>query len=153
MSDLNSQLDFINQSVTRRIEGIKGRIKYYRKVAFWTYFGSAILAALISFLLGVNATDKSVAETIRLITLVISCSLSVLAAYNAFYSHKEMWIANNEALNDFYSLKFEIDFYLSGGADISQIKIEELIDKYQTFLKRLNDGWTKSRANIPSRGN
>jgi hypothetical protein len=148
MTDYKLQLDFIRQGVQDRIVGIKGRISHYRNIAFWSHIGSAALAAIISFLLAIKAEGKILSEAIRLVSLLITCSITVIGAYNAFYSHKEMWIANNEALNEFYSLQFDMEFFLQGKGEVTEQTLGEFKKRYDAILRKLNEGWSKARANI-----
>ncbi|NQX43330.1 Protein of unknown function [Pedobacter steynii] len=138
----NEQLTFLKGSIQKRIEGIDGRRVYYRRSAFNTYITVAILSTLVTIVLGLNLQDYK--EEIRIIALLISSLVTIVNYYNTFFNFKTLWVANNEALNRFYALRFAIDFF-EKGADQDVLKIKAFSEEYQRILDGLNQEWKKSR--------
>lgn len=135
-------LIFLKEEIKERISGINQSRTYYRKIAFWAYLSITILSALTTIILGLNL--KSFEEQLRIIALLLSGLITIISAYNSYFDNKQMWIANNIALNDFYKLNFDIEFAQSN-SNITELLIEEYKIEYQNILDRLNSSWTNSR--------
>ena len=140
---MNEQFSLLKDQILKRIENFdKKRISYRRGTAR-TYFSTAILAALSTVLLGMHIDGW--AEPVRVIVLIITAFLSILNSYNAFYNYKELWVANNDALNKLYALGFSMDFAAKGKNPLSDQDIQAFKDQYQSILNELNQVWYKSR--------
>ena len=138
------QLNFLKGEIDARIKSTSDRRTYYRKNSFYTAIGVAGLAALASVILGLH-TDKW-SEEIRITSLVLTGLISVISSYAAFLSPKELWISNNNALNGFYKLRFDIEYCLKGSGQIDDPTLEKFKTRYQEILDQLNFSWQKNRA-------
>lgn len=144
MANLNEQLEFLKASTEARIKNINNRRFYYRRKSFLTYISTAALAALTTVLLGMQVEGK-LAENIRMASLIITTVITLINTYSAFFNHKELWVANNTALNKFYELKFNMEYQEKGGQLTSEI-IDHFKKTYQAILDDLNQTWLKSRT-------
>lgn len=138
------QLEFLKTETEARIKNINSRRFYYRRKSFLTYISTAALAALTTVLLGMQAEGK-LAENIRMASLVITTVITLINTYSAFFNHKELWVANNTALNKFYELKFNLEFHEKGGQLTPEI-VDNFRATYQAILDDLNQTWLKSRT-------
>ena len=145
MKKNNEQLFFLKKSIANRIIAIKSRKVFYRKEAYYIYLSTAVLAALTTILSGLKIPEIS--EIARISIMIIGSLITLINTYSAFYHHKEMWVANNEALNKFYELNFDIEFNENGDVEITKEKIDEYKKSYQTILNELNQTWNKSKNN------
>lgn len=144
------QFEFLKTSVNDRINGINKRRLNYRQQAFYAFFSTAALAALATVLLGLQLNGKWV-ETIRITALIITSLITLINTFNAFFNHKELWIANNTALNKLYELKFNMEYVEKGSQPFDLQVIDLYKKKYQEILDELNQTWYKSRAETQSR--
>lgn len=141
--EMESQaLIFLKEQIKSRITKVNQSRLYYRKIAFWTYLSISILAALSTIILGLNI--KFLEEHLRIIALILSGFITILSAYNTFFDNKQMWIAYNNALNEFYKLTFDIEFAESNSS-INEDSVKQYKVEYQNILDRLNSSWTNSR--------
>ena len=67
-----------------------------------------------------------------------------MSGYNSFFDNKQMWIANNNALNEFYKLSFDIEF-AETNLSVDEVIVEKFKNDYQSILDKLNSVWTSSR--------
>jgi hypothetical protein len=135
-------LQFLKEQINGRIAIINQSRLFYRKIAFWTYLSITILAASSTIILGLNI--KCFEEGLRITALILSGLITILSAYNTFFDNKQMWIANNNALNAFYKLIFDIQF-AETNAQINEVTILQFKKDYQHILDTLNATWTNSR--------
>lgn len=138
-----NQLELIKKSIQKRIESIDRKRLKYRNNAYRTFITVTILGALVTVLLGLNL--KGYEEPIRIMSLIITAVVTILNAYNSFFSHKELWVANNSALNRFYALQFTIAFLEESGQPFDAATVNTLKDEYDQILNELNNNWLKGR--------
>ena len=143
MAEQNPRLEYLKAEIADRIKGGKYRSRYYQVRAFWPFMTATCLSAIVTVLLGF--TGKPLTDTFRLIALGLTALVTMLNAYNAFYSDKELWVANNNALNRFYRLNFNIAYAEQGDKYISDAETEEFKAIYQDILDELNASWQKNR--------
>jgi hypothetical protein len=55
-------------------------------------------------------------------------------------------LSNNDALNNFYQLRFAIEFAETGKEEIDSETLTKFRDRYQEILDKLNRTWQKSRV-------
>ena len=133
---------FLKNKIKERINAINERRIYYRKIAFWTYLSITVLAASSTIILGLNL--KNFSDHLRIAALILSGLISILSGYNSFFDNKQMWIANNNALNEFYKLSFDIEF-AETNLSVDEVIVEKFKNDYQSILDKLNSVWTSSR--------
>ncbi|MDJ1483115.1 DUF4231 domain-containing protein [Cytophagaceae bacterium YF14B1] len=137
---------FLKKSISDRITSVNRNRLYYRRRSFYAFISTTILAALTTVLLGINSVDPDCKEFIRIAALLISSVITIVNAYNSYFNHKELWLINNQALNRFYKLQFEIEFLEKGHENITPDKINELREEYQKIIDQLNSEWDRHRA-------
>jgi len=141
---MNEQFKLLQDLIAKRIQNFDQKRINYRRSAARAYFSTAVLAALSTILLGLHIDGW--AEPVRVIVLIITTSITVLNSYNTFYNYKELWVANNDALNHLYALNFSMDFFLKGGTQLTEQNLKSFKDEYQAILDELNQVWHKSRT-------
>lgn len=139
------QLELLKSKIDDRINGINSRRLYYRRQAFYAFIGTAILSALATVLLGLQSQSRYI-ETIRISCLIITSIITIINTYNAFFNHKELWIANNNALNKFYELKFNIEYFEKESQPWDMQSLLIFKQTYQEILNDLNQIWSKTRT-------
>lgn len=150
---MNEQLAFLRASIEDRLKGSSGRSRHYKRYAFSIFISTAVLAAVSSILLGLKLQDPAQAEVVRITVLVISSVISIATVYSAFFNHRELWIANNDAVNRFYKLRFKMDFREKSKEPLTPVEVEEYAKEYQTIVDDQNQAWERSRrANAVSKG-
>jgi hypothetical protein len=138
-------LQYLKSQIEERVRTLNKKRHYYRKVAFRLHLSLSVLAAVSTVVLGLNMACLG-EEIPRISVLVITGIISVISAYNAFFDNKQLWVAYNNALNEFYKLLFEIEFTEKGNLTVNENKILEFKQEYQKILDRLNKTWTETRS-------
>ena len=145
MTVQNEQLAFLKEQINERLKKTDSSRMYYRKRSFRFYMFTAVLTAITTVILGLNLKDAIYGEVMRIIALVITTTVTVFNVYNAFFNHKELWVAYNNATNRFHQLQFEIEFEEKSGEAVDETRIEFFKKKYQDILDELNSTWDKNR--------
>jgi hypothetical protein len=143
MAAESQKLVFLKESINERLAGSNSRRYYFRKRAFYNHMLAAVLAAVTTVLLGLNI--EPLKEYIRIAALILSAMTTLLSVYSAFYNDKELWVANNNAVNRFYQLLFDIQFEERGEKDLTEEQIDGFRKTYQNILDELNATWAKNR--------
>ncbi len=138
------QLQLLKDKIDKHIKNINDSRIYYRTKAFSLYISTTVLSALVTVILGLGIHDLDAYS--KGISLLLSALITVLSAYNTFFNHKELWTANNNALNKFYELRFNIEFREQGASPLSQTEVDDFRKNYQLILDELNATWAKSRS-------
>ncbi|HLP65510.1 SLATT domain-containing protein [Flavobacterium sp.] len=140
---MEEQLQLLKEQIEIRIRNIDSRRIYYRKRSFFSFISTSVLAAISTLLLGLNFMNWK--EEIRICVLVITSLITVVNTYNSFFNYKELWVANNDALNQFRELNFNIEYFQKGKVEIDDATLTAFKNQYQTILNELNQVWHKSR--------
>jgi Protein of unknown function (DUF4231) len=143
MPTQNEQLDFIKKMIMERLADADSSRLFYRQRAYRYYISTIVLGAFTTVLLGLNI--ETLKETARIGALIITSLVTIINAYNAFFNNKELWVANNSAVNRFYQLNFDISFAEKNPTKISDEEILIFKKRYQEILDELNTTWQKNR--------
>lgn len=144
-----NQLELLKASIENSIVSSKSRRKYYEMRSFYAFISTAFLAAITTIILGINI--ETWANEIRIASLIITSLITFITSYNAFFNFKDLWVANNRALNQMYELRFTILFSEAGDIPIDMAKAEAFRKQYQEILNELNSSWYKARSTPSSK--
>jgi hypothetical protein len=142
----DNRLELLKSEIKKRISGIDSSRVYYRDRSFGFYISITILSALTTILLGSDFDDPDVQSWLKRLALILTALITVVSSYNAFFNHKDLWIANNQALNRLKELSFNVSFREAEPRPLSEDEIEKFRANYQTILDELNNTWANSRA-------
>lgn len=140
-----SELLFILDAIQERKKSMKSKKVFYRKYSLLIYLSTAILATITTILSGLKITNTGYTEAIRIVIMIITSLITLINTYSAFYHHKDLWIANNDGLNKFYKLEFDIQYSQKKSSSVSAEQIDKFKIEYQNILDELNESWISSR--------
>jgi hypothetical protein len=145
---MQPELLFLLDSIQSRKKSIEGKKNYYRKFSFFVYISTAVLATFTTILSGLKIPNEIWLEVTRIAIMFFTTLITLINAYSAFYSPKKLWISNNESLNQFYKLEFDIEYAIKKSNEISAEDVDAFKTEYQSILDSLNHTWTNSRKQI-----
>ncbi|SEM24126.1 SLATT domain-containing protein [Streptacidiphilus jiangxiensis] len=134
------QLDFVLGEVDTRLRGIKRHLQGDRRKAFGLEMATVSLSACSTVLLGVRVGDPT-RQVLLDVALGISALITVLAAWQAFFSHRSLWIQASRTVALLETLKREIEFTRAGGTGDAGTFLTRL----EVILKDHQEAWTKLR--------
>jgi hypothetical protein len=139
----NDQFKLLLTQIDERVKSIDSRRIYYRKMAGRAFFSTIIMAAISTVLLGLHI--DWLADTVRILVLILTTLITLINTISASFNYKDLWIANNDALNRFYALKFSMDFFEKSTLPVTEGIMDGFRNEYQAILNELNQGWNRSR--------
>ena len=147
--ELKTKVDFLLAQIDDRIRGFTKRRNNNKYKARNFHILVTLLGAIATVVLGLDLMKYEgmsfFQDNSKNIALIITAGVTVVSAYNTFFDHKGLWVNYTVARNDFYSLRFDIDFYLKGNKKIDPDRILQFKDRYNEVLDRTNQKWTKQR--------
>lgn len=122
-----------------------------KKKSFNIYLFITIISALITILVAVGdvipiSPDRELLLKflIKLLILILSGLSTILAAWDSFFNHKQLWINYGETRNKLKELLLEMELF-SEADKLDADKVKIVFDKYENILEISNDKWTKLR--------
>ena len=113
--------------------------------SFRIYIGIAISSAIITFLVAIgNDIPKEGALIIKIIILLFSGTSTILAAWDGFYNHKQLWINYGETRNQLSSLELKLKM-LDEKEKLDDKKLDKIFEEYQEILSNGNHKWKQMR--------
>lgn len=113
--------------------------------SFRIYIGIAISSAIITFLVAIgNDIPKEGAFAIKVIILIFSGTSTILAAWDGFYNHKQLWINYGDTKNQLKALELKIKL-MDEQERVNDKKLDEIFKEYQEILSDGNHKWKAMR--------
>ncbi|WP_161789854.1 SLATT domain-containing protein [Streptacidiphilus neutrinimicus] len=147
MTTQDGQLEFVAGEVRRILTAIKRHQKGDRRRAFALQMATVTLSACSTVLLGVRVGDPG-RQVLLDIALGISALVTVLAAWDAFFAHRSLWIQASQTVLRLESLDRDITFYsvgLTEGDGPEPAAVREFLDRLDGILREHHDAWAKLR--------
>lgn len=122
-----------------------------KKKAFSLSLCIAILSAFVTVLVGIQSDfpffieEKDTVDFIfKLIILTFSGTSTVIAVWDNFYNHKQLWINYGDTRNLLRALLLEMD--MSSEDERKDIKVvKEFMNKYNHIMSEGNASWKELR--------
>ncbi|MEY9874724.1 hypothetical protein ABH931_004224 [Streptacidiphilus sp. MAP12-33] len=143
---LRRQLAFVGQEAERILVAVKRHQKGDRRRAFGLQMATVTLSACSTVLLGVRVGDPG-RQVLLDIALGISALVTVLAAWEAFFSHRSLWILASRTVLRLEILKGDVDYCAEG---LTGEPDREAVDAFHQRLKQIREehetAWAKLRG-------
>jgi hypothetical protein len=114
---------------------------------FWAFglkVSVAALGAATTVLLGVSYSGKP-DNLFKNIALGLSALSAVIAAWDAFFNHRMLWLRYTVAANRLRSLKEEIKYQLMRDNELEREAADKLFAHYQEIIADVNNAWEDLR--------
>jgi hypothetical protein len=130
----NTQLDFVEGQLKVHTDFYTNRRNFNRRAAFRLTVLPASLSAIATVLVG--ASEKLGTTWPSILAMIASGAASVLGAWQAFFSNRKLWVANNATLATIYELQSDIEFRK---ADTSTPITKAEIDRFYDRSKQISN--------------
>ena len=124
-----------------------------KKKAFSLSLLIAIFSALVTILVGVQSDfpfwvehEESVNFFFKVTILTFSGTSTVLAAWDNFYNHKQLWINYGDTRNMLKALLLEMDMCTDDEKQDLKV-VKEYMNKYNHIMAEGNSKWKELRLN------
>jgi hypothetical protein len=122
-----------------------------KKKSFAIYLLIAILTASVTLLVAVGDSipvqpdcQDELKFWIKLLILILSGLSTVLAAWDGFYNHKQLWINYGETRNKLRALLLQMKLFTEE-EKLDMKKVDIIYNEYQSIINSGNDKWIKLR--------
>ena len=116
-----------------------------KKKSFNIYIGIALASATITILVAIaNDIPENLRLTVKIITLILSGITTVLAAWDGFYNHKQLWINYGETRNHLRSLQLKLKLLKQSERE-NDSTLRAIYEEYQDVLQNGNSNWKALR--------
>ncbi|MEV4557142.1 SLATT domain-containing protein [Kitasatospora sp. NPDC049285] len=104
------------------------------------------LSALVTVLLGLKVAEPA-ARVLADVALVVGALVTVLAAWAAFFSYRNLWIQRADTVHRLAVLRRRLTLLRAetGGAAPDPVRAAELIDEYHRVLQEAHESWVRLR--------
>jgi hypothetical protein len=114
-ADQDGRWRFLRGEVDRQLALFGRRRRRDKRKAFTLQMATVTLSATITVLLGLRTSDPT--RTLLLnIALVLGALITVLAAAEAFFTHRRLWVLRTATVRRLETLSRHVDFNASGAS-------------------------------------
>lgn len=92
METTPTRFEILQNEIAKMIQLTSWRSKQNKRKSFRIYISIAISSALITFLVAVGDDFPNYKTIIKMLTLFFSAMSAIFAAWDGFYSYKELWV-------------------------------------------------------------
>ncbi|MBR7824835.1 DUF4231 domain-containing protein [Actinospica sp. MGRD01-02] len=103
---------FVRSEVDRQLEVFARRRRRDKRKAFGLQTATVTLSATVTVLLGLRTSDAARTWLLN-IALVLGAAITVLAAMEAFFSHRRMWVLRTVTVRRLESLSRQVAFHMA----------------------------------------
>ncbi|OOE65982.1 hypothetical protein BZG20_11395 [Salinivibrio sp. IB868] len=132
-----SELDFLQNEVSKSIEKLKEKVKSNKRKASWVNALSIILGAIITLTLGVDVSDENI-QFQKNLALFFGAFLTITSGWNALFDYKKLWIRQKSTLLALYQIQNELGYRKSKN---DQSQLDDIFEKYQDVWEKDSREW------------
>jgi len=103
----------LQEELARQLTAYRRRRKRDKRKAFGLQMATVTLSATITVLLGVRTTGTA-EDRLADIALALGAVITVLAAAEAFFAHRGLWILRTETVRNLEAFARRLDYYRAG---------------------------------------
>jgi hypothetical protein len=112
-ADLDARWRFLRDEVDRQLALFEGRRRRDKRKAFGLQMATVTLSATVTVLLGLR-TSASTRTWLLNVALGLGALITVLAAAEAFFTHRRLWVLRTAAVRRLETLSRHVDFHTAG---------------------------------------
>jgi hypothetical protein len=150
MDRLKTQAQHIETGITANITRLKDEADHNRSMAFSLRIVIAALSAITTVLVGISGKPiigEQNAQYLSMLTLVVSATISVIAAWDAFFTFRDVWILFSQGIQDLYGLERELH-YLEANGNLTGPRLDDIFKRFQGILDDTNRSWGRRRSSF-----
>jgi hypothetical protein len=154
MEDLSGELDYLKKQIIDRRDSFASRAGTNKTRAFRLRMTIVVLGAITTFVLGAktNAVLAPYDHALSLVALFLSATVPAVAAWDAFYDHKWLWVEYSAARNALSALLDDLEYTRLSPAQITRAKVDALYLRYRAIVDDTNNAWQDKRTKIMDNG-
>ncbi|WP_044203822.1 DUF4231 domain-containing protein [Flammeovirga sp. OC4] len=145
MSTTKSKYDVLFEEISSIADRASSRSQENKLKSFRIYLGIAIASALITILVAVS-NDVPLAYQLhaKIVTLLLSGVTTVLAAWDGFFNHKQLWINYGESRNQLRAIQLKMKMMDEKQRSDEEV-LEQIFNEFQEVMHNGNSNWKTLR--------
>jgi hypothetical protein len=150
MDRLKTQAQHIEACIKENIGRLKDEADHNRSMAFGLRIVIAALSATTTVLVGISGKPiigEKNAQYLSMLTLVVSATISVFAAWDAFFTFRDVWILFSQGIQDLYGLERELH-YLEVNGNQTGPRLDDIFKRVQRIIDDTNRSWGRRRSSV-----
>ena len=129
--DTAARWQFLRGELDQQLTSFRGRRRRDKRKAFALQLATVTLSAIITVLLGLRTSDPTRTWLLN-IALVLGALITVLAAAEAFYTHRRLWVLRTTTVHRLETLSRHLNFH-TAGTDVTETE-----DVFRAYLAELD---------------
>lgn len=141
-----SQQAFVERQIAEQVAGFDSSRRFYRRGFYRATLATAVLSALTTVLIAVSKVYPSL-DFISIAALTCSATITVVAAWDGFFRHRELWIQKTDTWMELQGLEATIHYEKTKSDGV--LTSEQLDAFYKTFeriLEKEHESWKNVRS-------
>lgn len=149
-ADSAAQLAWVRQELDRQLSDYRRRRKRDKRKSFALQMATVTLSAAITVLLGLR-TAGTAQQRLADIALALGAVITVLAAAEAFFTHRGLWILRTHTVRRLETLARHLDYQLSrsSGQPLERAVLDRYAAELDDILNEDYTRWQQLRAATP----
>jgi hypothetical protein len=148
---LDARWQFLRDEVDRQLTQFGRRRRRDKRKAFALQMATVTLSAVVTVLLGLRAADAT--RTVLLnIALVLGALITVLAATEAFFTHRRLWVLRTATVRRLETLSRHVAFYSAGvgGRATAAAELTSCLAELDAIIFDDQKAWQHMHENPPA---
>lgn len=142
-----AKLDQIKSDLKIDIAKFGKRRTRDKRKAFGLKVSTVVLSATITVLLGLRNVSDDGQAVLANIALGLGALITVLAAIDAFFTHRGLWIARTKTVRQLEAISRDLRYYESGlTGEPEPSQVENFHERVCLVISQDMDAWEKLRA-------
>jgi hypothetical protein len=150
--DVNVQerVAFLQAELDRQQQRFTRRRRRDKRKSFTLQMATVALSATITVLLGLRVA-AGLQRTLANLALVLGALVTVLAAMEAFFNHRGLWVARTVTVRRLEELRRQADYRLAGLADgeVDPKVVDGLLAGLEQIIAEDQQTWLRLRSTEP----
>ncbi|NME70864.1 DUF4231 domain-containing protein [Flammeovirga aprica] len=145
MSTTKAKYDVLFDEISAIADRASYRSQENKLKSFRIYLGIAIASALITILVAISSdVPEEYQLHAKILTLLLSGVTTVLAAWDGFYNHKQLWINYGESRNQLRAIQLKMKMMDEQQRNDDKI-LDAIFKEFQEVMHHGNSNWKSLR--------
>jgi len=151
MTNSTSKYDLLKSEIELMANKTSVWSRQNKKKSFRIYLGIAILSAIVTLFVAIGDSipfwvefEEKKQFFVKLLILIFSGLSTVLAAWDGFFNHKQLWINYGETRNRLRALELKLNLMTESEKENKEL-MEFIMTEYQDIMNSANLKWIKLR--------
>jgi uncharacterized membrane protein YcjF (UPF0283 family) len=142
---------FVRGEVDRQLAVFARRRRRDKRKAFALQLATVTLSATVTVLLGLRTSEETRAWLLN-VALVLGALITVLAAAEAFFSHRRLWVLRTATVRRLEALSRHVDFHaaVADGQPVDARASAACLDELDAIISDDQKSWQHLRQDPPA---